>query len=459
MLGLLNYTLSRYAEAEVYFRKTIEIEPHHVHALNSMSGLFIRMNRFTESEYFAKKATELKPDFFEAQYNLGYTLAKLKRFDEAVIIYKLIIKNKPNFFLAHINLGRTYVQLKRTEEAEVIFKKVLELEPNNIKANNNLGNLLILQNKVDEALAIYNKTLKIKPDHKETLINRGIILFKKSEWALALIDFDNCNTKFSRGFALSTLYAQGNIDEIYNRIEINEKLDSDNKDVAAFSAFISNKEKRKTANKFCNNPLDFVKFSNISLHLKNSSSYITKVIEELHNVKKIWEPLNLATIKGFQSGNSLFRDPPQKLSKLRSIILNELDLYRLKFKDETCDLIKELNDMNNKKIMYAWYVILKKQGYQNAHIHRSALLSGVIYLKTVPSHGKNEGAIEFNLNGVHYFDSNSPKLIHNPEIGDIVIFPSSLHHRTIPFSTDSDRITISFDLCISSLQKNSFFEK
>ena len=31
-------------------------------------------------------------------------------------------------------------------------------------------------------------------------------------------------------------------------------------------------------------------------------------------------------------------------------------------------------------------------------------------------------------------------------LGDIVFFPSSLHHRTIPFSTDTDRIIVSFDL-------------
>ena len=70
----------------------------------------------------------------------------------------------------------------------------------------------------------------------------------------------------------------------------------------------------------------------------------------------------------------------------------------------------------------------------------------MIYLKVIPSLGKNEGAIEFSLNGDNYSDLNSPKLTHEPELGDIIFFPSSLHHRTIPFSTDDDRIIISFDL-------------
>jgi hypothetical protein len=73
-------------------------------------------------------------------------------------------------------------------------------------------------------------------------------------------------------------------------------------------------------------------------------------------------------------------------------------------------------------------------------------LSGVIYLKVVPSLENNEGAIEFGLNGATYTDDNSPKVIHQPEAGDIVLFPSSLHHSTIPFTTDTDRIVVSFDL-------------
>jgi len=93
-----------------------------------------------------------------------------------------------------------------------------------------------------------------------------------------------------------------------------------------------------------------------------------------------------------------------------------------------------------------WTVIFKHQGHQTAHIHASGWLSGVIYLKVVPSLGKDEGAIEFSLNGKSYYDVNSPKLTVQPEAGDIVFFPSSLHNRTIPFTTDEDRIIISFDL-------------
>ena len=96
--------------------------------------------------------------------------------------------------------------------------------------------------------------------------------------------------------------------------------------------------------------------------------------------------------------------------------------------------------------LQGWCVKLKKQGYQSMHIHPAGWLSGVVYLKVVSSDVGNEGAIEFSLNGTRYTHKDSPSLLHQPRLGDIVLFPSSLHHRTIPFEEDTERFSIAFDL-------------
>ena len=140
---------------------------------------------------------------------------------------------------------------------------------------------------------------------------------------------------------------------------------------------------------------------------------------------------------------NLFKSPSGKIAQLKSLIINELEAYYLKFQDEPCSYIQKFPSINN---IFGWNVILKHQGHQNSHIHTSGWLSGVIYLKVVPSLGKDEGAIEFSLNHECYHDINSPSFTFQPEVGDIVFFPSSLHHKTIPFTTDADRIIVSFDL-------------
>ena len=75
-------------------------------------------------------------------------------------------------------------------------------------------------------------------------------------------------------------------------------------------------------------------------------------------------------------------------------------------------------------------------------------MSGVVYLKTVGSADSDKGAIELGLHGYNLpiIDDSFPRIIHRPQIGDIVLFPSSLFHRTIPFEEDTERCVIAFDL-------------
>ena len=175
--------------------------------------------------------------------------------------------------------------------------------------------------------------------------------------------------------------------------------------------------------------------------IETYSSFIESVIEELHYVKTKWE-LN-TTRNGFQANVDIFKNPVGNVSSLKAIILDEIDIYYSKFKEKTCTFIKKWPSTNNIK---GWHVVLKTQGHQLAHIHPTGWLSGVVYLKVVPALEKNEGAIEFSLNSKYYHHENSPSVTFQPERGDIVLFPSSLHHRTIPFTTDTDRIIVSFDL-------------
>ena len=213
--------------------------------------------------------------------------------------------------------------------------------------------------------------------------------------------------------------------------------------MAAFSSFISENQKKDTAHNFCKKPLSFLYFSNLKSHIQDYDQFIKLIIKELNGIPTIWQPIT--TINGFQTPThiNLFSKSSQYISELKSIILNEIDTYYSKFKKESCLFIQQWP--SNKNVI-GWYNILKKQGYQMAHIHPSGWLSGVIYLKVVPPLDKDEGAIKFSLNGVFYSNKNSPSLTYQPKLGDIVFFPSSLNHRTIPFSTDTERIVLAFDL-------------
>ena len=93
-----------------------------------------------------------------------------------------------------------------------------------------------------------------------------------------------------------------------------------------------------------------------------------------------------------------------------------------------------------------------RQGYQVPHFHQNAWLSGVYYvqlpaavaeLKARPTRAGSSSA------GAPTISMSAPtpaiRLI-QPRVGNLLIFPSYLWHRTLPFESDDERISIAFDL-------------
>ena len=62
-------------------------------------------------------------------------------------------------------------------------------------------------------------------------------------------------------------------------------------------------------------------------------------------------------------------------------------------------------------------------------------------------HG-DEGNIRFSTDGMDYPKDGKlfPMKIVDLDLGDIVLFPSSLFHSTIPFNSNQRRITLAFDV-------------
>ena len=435
IVGLLKYLLMKKNPTDF-------LEPSQLQLNNLLK--YYQTKQFDKAEKLAVSITKEFPKHPFTWKVLAAVLKQNGRIEESLVASKKSVQLNPKDAEAYYNLGIVMQDLGKLDEAGTVYKKAISLKPDH-KAHNNLGIVMQDLGRLDEAEANYKKAIAMKPDFIQAIKNRWLLLFSQKRFEEALLDADLCISKGSRQLDLTTLYALGRIDEIYKRLEVRSKIDSENISIAAFASFIAEVEKKETAYNFCPNPIDFVHHANLSTHINNTNSFISELIHELNNVKTIWQPSKKTTIGGFQTppGLNLFKNPTGKIEQLKSIIINELDVYYKKYKNRSCTYIDKWPSQN---FLNAWFVVLKKQGYQNPHIHPGGWLSGVIYLKVVPSLDKNEGAIEFSLNGEYYSNVNSSKLIHQPKLGDIVFFPSSLHHRTIPFSTNTDRIIVSFDL-------------
>ena len=151
------------------------------------------------------------------------------------------------------------------------------------------------------------------------------------------------------------------------------------------------------------------------------------------------------TKNGFQTTLNLFDRPTGLFADLDQIIKHRIENYRRKFSSEDCTFIRLLPKNIS---LFGWFVRFLKGGHQTEHIHSSGWLSGVFYLQ-VPNFSKQEeGYIEFGLWGYDYpkLNRNYPKKRLYPKSEDIILFPSSLFHKTIPFSSNEERMCIAFDV-------------
>ena len=157
------------------------------------------------------------------------------------------------------------------------------------------------------------------------------------------------------------------------------------------------------------------------------------------------EPSNATTKKGYQTEDQLFDLQNDLLNELEKIVRLKIDEYYEEYKSRSSVFISRWPTI---KKMKSWYVRLIQGGYQDAHMHSLGWLSGVVYLNTIEHPTNGEGSIEFGLHGYNYkiLNSNIPREQHQPINGDIVLFPSSLFHKTIPIQQNTERSIIAFDL-------------
>ena len=169
------------------------------------------------------------------------------------------------------------------------------------------------------------------------------------------------------------------------------------------------------------------------------------MIQDLSNTE-IGERKQGRLINGIQSAGNLLKRNEKSFRMLAGLIIVEIDNYLSSFKNFNCEFIKAFPQ--KPEFQSSWYVKMQKSGHLTAHIHETGWMSGVLYLK-LPNQTQNldEGIIEFGYDGDNYPEGlNLPTKKVFIELGDLILFPSSLFHKTLPFHTNEERICIAFDI-------------
>ncbi|MFA6179124.1 MAG: tetratricopeptide repeat protein [Candidatus Methylopumilus sp.] len=446
ILGIALDGQRKFAEAAISYRKALALQPN-VPDLHFNLGIALaNLGRFEEAAVSYRQAIKLQPRFFEALGNLGTVLQKQGKLEEAIASYRKALSINPDA-LGHFNLATALRDQGKLDEAVVNYHKALAINPNYAEAYNNLGETLRDQGKMDEAIVSYQHALSINPDNPEANYNLAEFLYLASKYDEAIPYFERSKLDDWQERSLYCLYkAQRFEDFKARRGTLISTASHTSPFLATLSTHYSINFGVEDPYNFCKNAMDFVYQNSIAPLATENSTLLRDLLRDINNAE-IAERKQARLHFGIQSAGNLFKRPEASFRTLAELIKNEFLNYRQRFVDADCELIKSFP--TELDFTSSWYVKMRQGGHLTSHIHEIGWISGAVYL-AMPQNKINpdEGRFEYGTHGDDYPQKHSDFPVSNvaPNVGDIVLFPSSLFHRTIPFTSDEERICIAFDL-------------
>ncbi len=401
-----------FTNAQVYFEQSLKIDNANISALDLLSQALIKLKKYDDALGYINNGLKLIPKNPSFLNNKAVVYKLQKKYDKAISILNNLISSDINFpkYLIYNNLGSIY---------EV------------------MGNL-------EKAKEHYLKSISINKNHELTNYNLGKIFKKENDIALSIDYFDK-GGQLGKIKCLELYYANNNKEKYHELLNRYCHTDPHNNNVAAISAFASEQWEITNNYPLCHNPLSYLSSKNISPLLKSYEFSFTELLSELNILQEVWEPEDSTTKGGSQTFDNLFSLEKKNISILKKVISEEIKNYFESYNENDNSFF--IKDWPKKSNLFGWVVNLKSEGFQSSHIHLGSWLSGVFYINIPDDIKGNEGAIKFSLQGFDYpmkKNSSKEKII-KPKRGDLVLFPSSLFHQTIPFISNDSRVCIAFD--------------
>ena len=442
-LGIIMQSYGKLDKAEVSFKKSIELNPNNAEVYRNLGNILINLGKLEEAEISYKKAIELKPNYHEVHNSLGTTQYQLDELDKALISFRKAIEFKPDYADAYNNLGLVMKELGNLYEAKKTFEKSIELKPRSAEAHNNLGNTLKTLGRLEEAELSFRKTLEIKPSNAIALNNLGVALFENKQYKKAAEQFILSDLDISKFYLLKCFYLLNQQSNFYNEIDFLLHKGVNN---ALIGSLISSAKIRYGINKpnpFCNDPLNYVLKTDLIIKCNFKNIFI-KGASNILNDDKVENRRQGLLTSGVQTAGDIFLNGGKTIDEMKKIIYSEIEKYRVNFKDSNEGFLKK---WPTDYFIKGWLVSMKSGGKLAPHMHELGWLSGSIYINVPPKSKVDSGNLVVCMGDSEQASSEKQnKKSMDVVTGSLCLFPSSLHHYTIPFESNQERIVLAFDV-------------
>lgn len=332
------------------------------------------------------RATRLQPDHGGLQYMYGVALFQMDRTQTAVRALERATSLQPGNGQAWSALGASHQKLGHLQAALNAYEQATALEPGDadIWVNRSAAALRLKDwSGAEQATA---RALDISPGHRRALTYQAIALTElgRRSDAAKILDFDS----------------------LMRRVDLSGQMPAE--------------------------------------ELDNLNKALVAHIEARPDLT--YEPILKATKGGSQTQN-LLAGPAGPVARLEAEVRRAVETY---IADADPARHPYLAFAPRKWRLIMWGTLLRRQGRQAPHIHPGAWLSGVYYAALPPemtTADSDAGWIEFGRPGDEFPCEQEPvtRMI-EPREGSLLLFPSYMFHRTIPFDSDHPRVSIAFDI-------------
>lgn len=479
MLGFSQQAQGEYKAAISSFKKMLDLNSAIPEIYFNLAALYTQLNDTTQAIDYYKKTLQIKPNFIMAHFNLAAIYQAQAEYQNAILHYQQALAFQPNFVEAlanlgavfqlqgqnqtakqcyqqalqyrndaqlQFNLGTVFYDLGEHDSAIQAFEQALVLNPNFADAWNNLGETLRDKADMVKAVDCYKNALQANAKHDRALYNLGEYYCLANQLLEAIPYFQASNFADAKERELQCLYKTKQFDSFKQQFEqLTQTQAHYSILLGTLSTHYSINFKQQDTYSFCPEPMNYVLHTQIDELTKPNSELLERLLNDIKHIA-IAERKQGRLYYGIQSAGNLLQRSEPSFQTLAGLVIAKVKEYQDHFKNSDYQLIKHFP----KQIEFSssWYLRMKQGGYLTSHIHEEGWISGCVYLQLPDKNGAHEGSFEYGTDGDEYprLHDDFPIHIVDQKVGDLVLFPSSLFHRTLPFHNDQQRVCVAFDI-------------
>jgi Flp pilus assembly protein TadD len=382
--ALVDHQAGRLAEAERLYRHVLALDPGQAEALRLLGVLRFQRGDPPDAELLLRQAAAAAPDSAKVQDNLAVVLHALKRDEEALTALRRAVALDPGSDAFQANLGNLLLEMGRHHDAVEAFRRAVILNPAHAGAHQHLGSELLKLGHARDALSHFAACTALGAANSATFAHQAVALTELGD--------------------LENLHRLVDFDRLVVRRHIGD--DHGYPSLQAFNAALAK-------------------------YVADSAT--------LH--------VDRTTVNGLDTAE-LLSAPDPSVTALRRFVYAQIEerLRSLPAGEHPFAATAPRQWRTE-----SWGVKMWRQGYQVTHIHQKAWLSGVYYVQLPEmvraGQQDHDGWIEFGRGPEELYVTAKPETrLIQPVEGMLITFPSYVWHRTIPFESDRERISIAFDV-------------